>query len=156
MGDAEPRIRPAYPSEARVLTRVAWLAKAHWGYPEAWMETWRDDLTRTPEFVERYDVFVAQPEVAIAGWIGLRPDSLGRMQVSDLWVLPEWIGRGIGKALFLHAKNHLKTRGYAHFFVESDPNAAAFYEKLGGERVGEYRYTLHGVERCLPEFRFDV
>ncbi len=139
-----------------MLTRIALLAKAHWGYPESWMAIWRKELTRTPTFVERHDVFVAQPDVAIVGWVGLQQDSEGRMQVSDLWVLPEWMGLGIGTALFRHARQHLLTRGYRHLFVESDPNAAGFYEKLGGERIGEYRYTLLGVERVLPEYRFTV
>ena len=43
-------IRRAKPAEAEVLTEIAHAAKRHWGYPENWIEHWKNDLTITPEF----------------------------------------------------------------------------------------------------------
>lgn len=34
------KIRLAKPYEAEELTRLAFLSKAHWGYPPEWLEFW--------------------------------------------------------------------------------------------------------------------
>ena len=44
------QIRRAEPAEARVLTEIAHAAKRDGGYPENWIEHWKNDLTITPEF----------------------------------------------------------------------------------------------------------
>jgi hypothetical protein len=38
-------IRRAEGPEASELTAVAFAAKRHWGYPEAWIDLWADELT---------------------------------------------------------------------------------------------------------------
>jgi hypothetical protein len=35
----------AKPEDAANLTGIAFAAKRHWGYPENWIESWRDLLT---------------------------------------------------------------------------------------------------------------
>jgi len=42
-------IRRVVPKEADVLTKSALSAKAHWGYPDPWLEIWMSQLTCTPE-----------------------------------------------------------------------------------------------------------
>lgn len=39
----------ALPAEASILTDIAFAAKRHWGYPEAWIAQWRSALTITPQ-----------------------------------------------------------------------------------------------------------
>jgi hypothetical protein len=41
----------AKPQEAEALTEIAHAAKRHWGYPEPWIQNWRDILTMRPEFI---------------------------------------------------------------------------------------------------------
>ena len=43
-------IRRVLPEEADALTRIALSTKAHWGYPDPWMEMWKPRLTFTPEY----------------------------------------------------------------------------------------------------------
>jgi ribosomal protein S18 acetylase RimI-like enzyme len=64
--------------------------------------------------------------------------------------MPEFIGRGIGKALFLHALELARHRGYKLFQLEADPNAAGFYEKMGMRKIAERKYELDGQPRILP------
>lgn len=45
-------IRAGRPSDADQLTKLAFLSKAHWGYPTEWLELWEADLTVTPEMIE--------------------------------------------------------------------------------------------------------
>lgn len=46
-------IRRAESEEAWRLSAIALAAKRHWGYPEEWMELWKDEFVITPEYVSR-------------------------------------------------------------------------------------------------------
>ncbi len=52
-------ILPAAPEAADALACIAFAAKRYWGYPESWIQHWRDSLTITPEFVRNNAVYAA-------------------------------------------------------------------------------------------------
>lgn len=45
--------------QAEALTRIAFAAKRHWGYPERWLDLWAPVLTITPGFIATNEVWVA-------------------------------------------------------------------------------------------------
>jgi len=73
-------IRHAQPADADVLTSIAFAAKGHWGYPEHWMEHWREGLTITPHFIRHGEVHVATVGGEPAGFYAL----VGRGQRMEL------------------------------------------------------------------------
>src|SRR5688500_16430395 len=88
-------MRPATPDDAAVLTEIAHAAKRHWGYPERWVQLWRAALTITPDFIRRHPVYLAAAGGTPVGFYALIH---GRgCTLEHLWVLPEWMGRGIGR-----------------------------------------------------------
>ena len=70
--------------------------------------------------------------------------------IENLWVLPDLIGKGIGKKLFLHALELARQRGYKTLRLEADPNAVGFYEKMGMLKVDEHHSEVDGQPRILP------
>jgi predicted N-acetyltransferase YhbS len=70
-------------------------------------------------------------------------------------VAPESFGLGLGRALFAAATALALEKGATHLSILSDPNAAAFYSKLGARRCGE---APSGVarNRMLPLFEFAI
>jgi ribosomal protein S18 acetylase RimI-like enzyme len=52
-------IHRAKPEDAVALTEIAFAAKRHWGYPEQWIQRWKDVLTIQPEFIARNETYVA-------------------------------------------------------------------------------------------------
>ena len=146
------RARPGY---ANTLTRIAFAAKAHWGYPERWMERWRDSLTITPEFIRRNEVHVATVEGEQAGFYALVGEGR-RIELEHLWVLPERMGTGLGRALFEHAVRTAASLGAGVVGIEADPNAEGFYRRMGARRVGEIVYEIDGRERVLPLLALDL
>ena len=70
--------------------------------------------------------------------------------IENLWVLPAYMGQGIGKQLFLHAVALAQERGYKTLQLEADPNAVGFYEKMGMHKVGERQTEVEGQPRNLP------
>ncbi|MFN8462397.1 MAG: GNAT family N-acetyltransferase [Anaerolineales bacterium] len=142
-------IRRVDPNEADVLTQIALSAKRHWSYPERWMEIWTPQLTFTSAYFEEHEGWVAVDNDKPIAFYTLE-DQDGIAWLENLWVLPEFIGKGIGKELFLHALSLARQRGYQSLQLEADPNALGFYEKMGMEKIGERHSEVDGQPRVLP------
>lgn len=142
-------IRRALPEEADALTQIALSAKRHWGYPDPWMEIWRPQLTFTSEYFEENKSWVAVDDKKPIAFYTLQ-ERRGNAWIENLWVLPEHMGRGVGKQLFLHAISRSRESGYKVLQLEADPNAAAFYEKMGMHKIGERYSEIEGQPRRLP------
>jgi GNAT superfamily N-acetyltransferase len=131
------------------LTEIAHAAKRHWGYPERWMQHWRDTLTITPDYIAGNEVYVARLGDAIVGFYALM-GSGAKLTLDHLWLSPSQIGAGIGRTLFNHAMAKAKQLGATEIEIEAEPNAVGFYERMGATRVGENEYELEGQPRILP------
>ena len=143
------RLLPATPEDAEALTRIAFAAKRFWGYPESWIQHWRDSLTITPEFVRNNGVYVAVSGGEPCAFYALTAAG-GELELEHLWVSPAWIGSGVGRLLFEHAMRQAARQGANAVAIEADPNAEGFYLRMGARRVGEIVYEIEGRERKLP------
>ena len=142
-------IRRAAPKEAKMLTEIAIAAKRHWGYPERWMEFWKPQLTFSRAYFEENESWVAETDHTPIGFYTILEKD-GSAWLENLWVSPEFIGKGVGKELFLHAVALARQRGFESLQLEADPNATGFYEKMGMKRVGERVSEVEGQPRVLP------
>lgn len=149
------QILRAIPDHAATLTAIAFAAKRHWGYPGRWIECWRDALTITPEFIVSHHTYIAVVDRGIAGFYALGRVESG-LDLIHLWVLPDAMGGGIGRALFLHAVEQTRLLGYRALSIESDPNAEGFYRRMGARRVGMTIGEVEGEQRELPVLVVDV
>ncbi len=161
-------IRKASPEEAATLTQIAHDAKRYWGYPESWVERWQDDLTLTAEFISGNEVYVAEtdpglPAESEAPMTGLPSATGGRIagfyaiamtgekaELEHMWVRPERIGSGCGKALMMHALETAAFLNAAALEISADPNAEGFYKRMGATRIGEIHSEIEGQPRTLP------
>ena len=142
-------IRPAVSSEADLLTQIAIAAKAHWGYPDRWMEIWKSELTFTFEYFQQNESWVAEIDnIPIAFCTLLEKE--GNAWIENLWVSPKYIGKGVGKKLFSHALELSRQRGFEWLQLEADPNAVGFYEAMGMKQIGEPISEIEGQPRFLP------
>jgi GNAT superfamily N-acetyltransferase len=143
------RIVRARAHNAGELTAVAFAAKAHWGYPRRWLAQWTDILTVTPFTLDRYPTYVAVVGTKIVGFYSMR---LVRDWAAPehFWVLPAFIGRGVGRSLFLHFERRARKAAVSRIFIESDPNAEGFYRRMGAKRYSRRPAKMDGNERYLP------
>jgi GNAT superfamily N-acetyltransferase len=149
-------IRPARPGEAAFLTALCIRSKAHWGYDSAFMEAAAKLLRIDESEIGAGGVLVALTAEVPCGLAAIMPLRRPRWcELSHLFVAPESFGRGIGRALFEAAVARAAAWDADHVSILSDPNAAAFYTKLGARRCGE---APSGVvrNRMLPLFEFPV
>ena len=142
-------IRHALPEDAETLTKIALAAKSHWGYPARWMEIWKEELTYKSEYVAQSNIWAAVVDDRYVGLYTLREKD-GNAWLEDLWVLPSQMGNGVGRALFDHALNLSKQRGYHILRLESDPNAIGFYQHMGMHQISERHSQVEDQPRVLP------
>lgn len=144
-------IRRATSTDSEHATRIARRAKAHWGYPADWLATWESGLVISPSDIDRHPTFVASLEDEVVGVCQLQEGERGAM-LEHVWVDPQCHGQGVGRALVEHAL--AGARGV--IAVVADPNAEAFYVKLGARRVGEVNAPMPGAPaRTLPLMEFE-
>ncbi len=150
----------ATPDLAGALTEISLAAKRYWKYPESWIEAWTPQLTIPPEYVAACPTYVAIEQGAPVGFYALVlwPAAAGqlRAQLDHLWLRPDWIGHGLGRALFEHAVATARQLGSAHLFFEAEPNAEPFYSHMGARRTGERIGEIEGQPRVLPLMELDL
>ena len=147
-------IRKAIPDDATTLTKIALAAKRHWGYPEHWIKLWEADLTISPEFIEHNEVYVAENDGETRGFYALCIDE-NKAELEHMWVLPDYIGTGIGKELFLDAMDRASDLRVKEIGITADPNASGFYERMGARHVGELTSEIDGSPRKLPRLKVE-
>jgi len=147
-------IRPAQGHEAKALTAIALEAKAFWGYPADTIESWKQELTVSTQTVTSRPTFVAVIADEIVGFYSLSP-SHDAWKLEDLWVLPRFMDRGIGRALVAHALETAARGGASSVMVDADPNAESFYLACGADRCGEVPAPISGEPgRVRPQLAF--
>jgi GNAT superfamily N-acetyltransferase len=142
-------IQRAQPHQAPTFTALAHAAKQHWGYPAAWITAWREELTFTADGISSHPTFYVEEADTTLGVYRLKLEDLDA-ELTDLWVHPSAIGRGLGRALFAHAESTAQSLGATRLHLASDPHAETFYLHLGMTRFGERDATIADHPRVLP------
>lgn len=154
--DVELRIRRALPDDSERLSEIARTAKAHWGYPEAWLVAWTPLLSITPEYVAHQLVYVGARDHEMVGFYALEPRG-ERWSLEHFWVDPRWHGRGVGRHMYVHAVDRVRTIRPGVLVIEADPYAAAFYARMGARQTGTVPAPVEGdPDRTLPVFEVEV
>ena len=157
------RFRNATPADIETLSDIARRAKAVWGYPAAWMEAWRDQLTIQARELEQDDIRVATLADAIVGFVSVgRVDEASKTEgrsvgeICHMWIDPENQRGGLGRAVFDEALCICRDRGYELLRIDSDPNAIGFYMKMGCRVIGTVSADVLGLPRSLPLLELDL
>src|SRR6188768_2139694 len=124
-------VRNAKLEEAASLTALCVRSKAHWGYDAAFMKLSAAALAVNEDDIAAGRVLVAVDDAGrVIGMACVLPEG----ETSDLdalFVDPPVIGSGAGRALFDAAVILARQQGARRMTILADPNAAAFYERMG-------------------------
>ncbi len=133
-------LRAADPSEAELLTALARRSKAYWGYSQEFMSVCEAELTYTPELIgsPRHHFLIAETAGICVGFYTLLQLTQDDTELEALFVEPEYIGLGYGRELIEHAKVVAAASGASRLIIQSDPNAAPFYEAAGAVVTGRH------------------
>ena len=147
-------IRDARAEDAGELTELALRSKAHWGYDAEFIEACRPELTVSRDRVLEETIRVAEREGSIVGFASVRGSDAG-WELLDLFVEPEHIGSGVGRALWDDAVSIARLGNGLTLRIEADPNAEPWYRRRGAVTVGEIPSgSIPG--RTLPLLEYDL
>lgn len=149
-------IRPARPEEAAALTALSIRSKAHWGYDADFMRLCLPVLELTPAEAGGDGVFVAQSDAGVLlGVAAVAPDDAGGFELGRIFVEPAAMGFGVGAALMAAIAGWCREHGVTELSILADPNAAAFYERMGAVRTGDAPSDAIPGRR-VPTYRWSV
>jgi GNAT superfamily N-acetyltransferase len=140
-------IRPARVHELAALSELALRSKAAWGYSPEFMAACRDELTVREEHLPL--AFVLEVEGAVLGFYALSEIDSARAELEFLFVQPDALRRGSGRALVTHARARARERGYSAIVIQGDPHATGFYQAMGARPIGT-RESDSIAGRMLP------
>jgi len=136
-----------------LLIDLTYRAKASWGYDAEFMDLLRVDIQITPDMFKRDTFMTSVQGQRILGYAQLKPvDEPDRLYLENLYVEPDAQGIGLGRLLIEWAFAETARQGFDWLEWDSDPNAASFYRKMGGELISETESTLR-AGRIIPKFR---
>lgn len=160
---SEIEIRKAETTDSEVLTKISFLAKRYWNYPEDYYDKWKDELTITKAYIKYNIVFTALINNNIVGFYSIvnnpRDQSFGKVfmkagyWMEHIFIRPDYINKGIGSKLIDHLKYFCKHNKIYNLKIFVDPNAKGFYEKVGA--TFKYISESNIENRLIPVFEFD-
>lgn len=147
-------IRDAMISEALELSDLASRSKAHWPYDKEYLDLCRSVTHVAEDDIRSWHFRVAEINKKIFGFAAVCSVKEEYM-LDHLWIEPEVIGSGIGKALFQDAVTCAKRMGWTKFTIAADPYAEKFYIKMGAKRIGERESKIR-PGFFLPLLEYDI
>jgi N-acetylglutamate synthase-like GNAT family acetyltransferase len=142
-------IEKANSDDHEILTEITKSAKAFWGYSNNQMAQWNDALTISKEYIESNFAYKLIKENQVIGYYSYFHLENTIVKLDNLFVLPNYIGKGFGNYLILDFLNRIKENcGINKVLLNADPNSEKFYQKFGFETIGHLESSIKN--RFLP------
>lgn len=140
--------------DSNLLTNIALSSKSYWGYTKEQLEIWRSDLTITSKMIQEMMVYKFIMDKRTAGFYALNPLKANTIELEMLFVLPEFIGKGIGKKLLHHSLKKSEELNVISMTLLADPNAVDFYKSQGFKIIDKEESSI--PNRFLPIMQRDL
>ncbi len=124
------------------LSKLTVRSKAHWNYSSEKIEKWKDDLTISAEYIDKNEVYKLKEDDRLIGYYSFQSPDSKKVKLDNIFIDPEFIGRGYGKILMNHFFKQVKNKGFENIYLDSDPNAEKFYQNLGFKVIGQLESSI--------------
>jgi len=142
------KIKKASINDNEILTEITKRSKAYWGYSEEQILKWDNNLTISKDYIENNPVYKLENEDKIIGYYSYIIKEEKNVILDNLFVLPEYIGKGFGKYLMTDFLNRMRNDKFEKITLDSEPNAENFYLKIGFKKIGEFETSIKN--RFMP------
>ncbi len=169
------RIRPAVPDDARAIAEIhvgGWRAfyRGHApdellaGFdPERRAQGWRSDIERRSRPGRPERIWVIERDGEVVGFCSTGPSGEpdaddGTAEVFAIYLRPDTVGTGAGRAIFAHAVEDLRARGFTRgvlWVLGSNDMGRHFYEAAGWRPDGAEKDQAWG-RHVLHEVRYAI
>ncbi len=148
------RVRAARAEELPSLSELCLRSKAVWGYDQAFLDACQRELTLREEELFTSHIAVAEVRDHVVGVVQVKVVHL-EADLLKLFVEPTRLRSGIGRVLFNWACEVASGHGAIRLLIESDPDAAPFYRRMGAHDVG-FAPSGSIPGRMLPKLAYDL
>jgi N-acetylglutamate synthase-like GNAT family acetyltransferase len=135
-------------SDANRLTEIALKSKSFWGYSNEMLESWANDLRVSKLMFQEMMIYKFISDDKTVGFYILNQPQKQSIELEFLFVLPDFIGQGIGSQLIHHSFQKAIELNCKKVIVLADPNAVSFYGNKGFEIIDKKESSIAG--RFLP------
>ena len=142
------KIERANINDNEILTEITKKSKAFWGYSEEQILKWNDNLTISKDYIESNNTFKLLNDNKVIGYYSYIIEEKKIVRLDNLFVLPEYIGKGFGKYLVNDFLMRMRNQKIEKIILDSEPNATEFYLKIGFEKIGEFETSIKN--RFMP------
>lgn len=142
-------IEKATANDNEILTVLTKKSKAYWGYSEEQIEMWSEVLTISKEYIATKSVYKLVVNNEIVGYYSFFHESEETIELDNLFVWPDFIGKGFGQILMKDFLLRLENSGIKKVVLDAEPKAEKFYERIGFVKVGEIQTSIK--DRFLPK-----
>jgi GNAT superfamily N-acetyltransferase len=129
-------MRPAVPAERAALESLQRRSSMHEPMYRAQLTAHPDAIEVPAELIRTGAVRIAEKDGRIAGFSALLPLDAGGCELDALFVEPDLMRGGVGSALIEDARRIAHERGAERIDVVANPQAIAFYERVGFTTCG--------------------
>ncbi|MCP2028086.1 N-acetylglutamate synthase-like GNAT family acetyltransferase [Flavobacterium sp. HSC-32F16] len=147
-------IEKAKITDNEILTLITKKSKAYWGYSAEQIQKWDKNLTISQDYIRENNVFKLVDNDLILGYYSYVFKDEKVIELDNLFILPEHIGKGFGKQLLLDFLNRIKETGIEKITLDSEPNAEEFYAKMGFVKIGEFETAIKKRFMPIMEMKF--
>ncbi|MEG0851263.1 MAG: GNAT family N-acetyltransferase [Flavobacterium sp.] len=141
-------IEKAKITDNEILTAITKKSKAFWGYSPEQIQEWDKNLTISQDYIKEHNVYKLTVNNLIIGYYSYVFKDEKEIELDNLFVLPEYIGKGLGKYLVLDFLSRIKDQKAERIILDSEPNAESFYSKMGFVKIGEFETSIKN--RFMP------
>lgn len=145
----------AEPADNELLTTITKMSKAYWGFSEEVLKEWEHLLTITKDYIEKNKVFKLVQNDQIIGYYSYFFIDEKTIKLDNIFILPEFIGKGFGKILMNDFLKNVKHLGINKITLDAEPNAEKFYKKFGFEVIGRLESSIKNRYLPIMELRIE-
>ncbi|AYN02442.1 GNAT family N-acetyltransferase [Chryseobacterium sp. 3008163] len=92
-------ILKAETEDSELLTTITKSSKAYWGFSEEILKEWEHLLSISKDYIEKNMVYKLVENENIIGYYSYFSIDEKTIKLDNLFILPEFIGKGFGKTL---------------------------------------------------------
>jgi ribosomal protein S18 acetylase RimI-like enzyme len=130
-------ITKAKKTDAAKLTDLTIRSKSYWDYSAEQIEEWNEVLTITVEYIENNEVYQLIDNSQLIGYYSFLKLNESVVKLDNIFIDSPFIGKGYGKKLMEDLYDRIQQKGFEKIVLDSDPQAEAFYKKIGFKVVGQ-------------------
>lgn len=141
-------------ADSEILTAITKKSKAYWGFSEDILKEWEHLLTITKDYIGKNEVYKLVQNDQIIGYYSYFSTDENTIKLDNIFILPDFIGKGFGKILMNDFLKNIKQLGINKVTLDAEPNAEKFYKTFGFETIRQLESSIK--DRYLPIMELQI